>query len=170
MADIASTVDMAMILDAINGLRNQIMETKQDIKNELLEVKEDISAMKEDISAMKKDIRTLSLKVDQSRVLSGSLVEANIRSYFTKEYGESFSRHYVATDLSGLIYLATPRELRKKSDGYHVLSKQRANFIDGIFRSCASLNLFEYLCGKELCPANLITMQLELTKSPVGND
>jgi hypothetical protein len=99
-------------------------------------MKEDISAMKEDISAMKEDIRTLSLKVDQSRVLSGSLVADNIRNYFTKEYGESFSRHYVATDLSGLIYLATPRELRKKSDGYHVLLKQRSNFIDGVFRSC----------------------------------
>ena len=111
-----------------------------------------IDELKNVITGMKQEIRTLTRKVDQTRILSGSLVEANIRNYFTKEYGESFSRHYVATDLSGLIYLATPRELRKKSDGYNVLLKQRANFIHGLFTSCASLNLFEYLCGIELCP------------------
>ena len=73
MANTTSTVDMAAILNAINGLTNEIKE------------------MKNDINDMKKDISKLNLKVDQTRVLSGSLVEANIRNYFTREYGESTS-------------------------------------------------------------------------------
>ena len=48
-----------------------------------------------------------------------------------------------------MINANTIDRVRKKSDGYHVLLKQRANFIDGVFRSCASWNFFEYLCGKE---------------------
>ena len=121
MANTTSIVDMASIFNAINGLRNEIKEVKEDIshmKNDISHINVDISHMNNDISHMKNDIRKLNLKVDQSRVLSGSLVEANIRNYFTREYGESFSRHYVATDLSGLIYLANPRELRKNSDEY----------------------------------------------------
>ena len=142
LANTTSIVDMASIFNAINGLRNEIKDVKEEMKSEFLEIKKDINYMKEDINYMKndinevkkdindmkidmkKDISKLNLKVDQTRVLSGSLVEANIRNYFTREYGESFSRHYVASDLSGLIYLATPRELRKSSDGYHVFSSE----------------------------------------------
>ena len=141
MADMTST---DMILSAIVGLKDDISSMKLELSA--------VVGLKDDISSMKQEIRTLTRKVDQTRILSGSLVEANIRNYFTKEYGESFSRHYVATDLSGLIYLATPRELRKKSDGYNVLLKQRANFINGVFRSSASVNLFEYLCGIDSSP------------------
>ena len=141
MADMTST---DMILSAIVGLKDDISSMKLELSA--------VVGLKDDISSMEQEIRTLTRKVDQTRILSGSLVEANIRNYFTKEYGESFSRHYVATDLSGLIYLATPRELRKKSDGYNVLLKQRANFINGVFRSSASVNLFEYLCGIDSSP------------------
>ena len=86
LANTTSIVDMASIFNAINGLTNEIKEMKNDIN----EVKKDINEVKKDINDMKKDISKLNLKVDQTRVLSGSLVEANIRNYFTREYGESF--------------------------------------------------------------------------------
>jgi len=127
---------MSTVLAAINELSNQVLKMDTDMTREIKEIKVEMVKLKRD--------------VHKTRIMSGSLVEANIRSYFMKEYGESFSRQYTAIDLAGLIYLATPRELRKNSSGYHTLLERRSIFVKEIYKSKASSFLFDYLLERKL--------------------
>ena len=99
----STPTDMSTVLAAITGLSNQMLIMDSDMKGEIKEIKDQIKEIKGNVDKLKRDVH-------KTRIMSGSLVETNIRSYFIKEYGESFSRQYTAIDLSGLIYLATPRE------------------------------------------------------------
>ena len=115
------------------------------------------------INRIEEKMEKLNRDVKKTQIMCGSLVETNIRSFFIKEYGESFSRQYTAIDLSGLIYLATPRELRKSSTGYHTLMERRSTFVKAIYASKASELLYGYLLGDiKLVGTNVTEMKNKL--------
>lgn len=86
------------------------MSTLLATMNTLMDKMDRMEKNMDKIDRMEKNMDKLNRDVKKTRIMCGSLVETNIRSFFIKEYGESFSRQYTAIDLSGLIYLATPRE------------------------------------------------------------
>ena len=103
----STPTDMSTMLAAITGLSNQMLKMDSDMKGEIKEIKDqmfkmDSKMLKMDgkIKEIKNDVDKLKRDVHKTRIMSGSLVETNIRSYFIKEYGESFSRQYTAIDLS----------------------------------------------------------------------
>ena len=89
----STPTDMSTVLAAITGLSNQMLKMENNMRDEIKEIKDQIKEIKGNVDKLKRDVHN-------TRIMSGSLVETNIRSYFIKEYGESFSRQYTAIDLS----------------------------------------------------------------------
>ena len=99
----STPTDMSTVLAAITGLSNQMLKMDSDMKGEIKEIKDDVTGLrkeikeiKDDVNGLRKEIKEIKGHVDKlkrdvhkTRIMSGSLVETNIRSYFVKEYGES---------------------------------------------------------------------------------
>ena len=85
---------------------NQV-EQRVDLVEQRLSEK--INQVEQRVDQLSSKFDQLDLRVKRVHILTGSLVEANIRSYLHEEYGDSFVREFVATDLSDMIYLTTPR-------------------------------------------------------------
>jgi hypothetical protein len=139
------------------------MSTLLATMNTLMDKMDRMEKNMDKIDRMEKNMDKLNRDVKKTRIMCGSLVETNIRSFFIKEYGESFSRQYTAIDLSGLIYLATPRELRKSSTVYPTLMEQWSTVVKAIYTSKVSELLCGYLLGDiKLVGTNVTEMKNQL--------
>lgn len=127
---------------AISGLSANIERLDQRIAS----VEQKIGEVETNISAQLSDVQSQVRKV---HILTGSLVESNIRLYLKEEFGDSFVRDFNASELNGAVYLATPRELRKLSGGFGTLNSRQDALVENLWRSPSIHKLVQVLTDND---------------------